>query len=129
MAAREQELQTILPMRVLAEQVFSRTAGAPLSKGNSVCLLKDGKENYPAWMEAISAARHYVHFESYIVHEDDVGKRFADLLAAKAREGVRVRVMYDWLGALGKTSRGLWRRLRAAGADVRCSTLPGSIVR
>lgn len=123
-AARERELQTPRPMRILAEQLFSRTAGAPLSKGNSIKVLKDGKENYPAWLEAIGAARRYIHFENYIVQEDDVGRLFADLLAAKAREGVRVRVMYDWLGALGKTSRGLWKGLRAAGADVRCFNPP-----
>ncbi len=123
-AAREQGLQAILPIRMLAEQVFSRTAGAPLLKGNKVKVLKDGKENYPAWIEAIGAATRYVHFESYILQEDDVGKRFADLLAEKAREGVRVRVVYDWLGALGKTSRGLWKRLRAAGVDVRCFNPP-----
>lgn len=86
-AAREQGLQAILPIRMLAEQVFSRTAGAPLLKGNKVKVLKDGKENYPAWIEAIGAATRYVHFESYILQEDDVGKRFADLLAEKARRG------------------------------------------
>ncbi len=121
---KERKPQKILPIRMLAEQVFSRTAGAPLSKGNSVKLLKDGRENYPAWAEAISAARHYVHFENYFVQEDDIGKGFADLLAAKAREGVRVRVVYDWFGALGKASRGLWKRLRIAGADVRCFNPP-----
>jgi cardiolipin synthase len=122
--AREQELQLVSAIRLLAEQIFSRTAGAPLQKGNSVRVLKDGKENYPAWIDAISSARAYIHFESYIIYEDDVGKRFADLLAAKAREGVRVRVLYDWFGALGKTSHRFWKRLREAGVDVRCFNPP-----
>jgi len=56
MLAKEREMQRALPLRMLAEQVFSRTAGAPLSKGNSVKLLRDGRENYPAWAEAITAA-------------------------------------------------------------------------
>jgi len=124
MPAKEREMQRVLPLRMLAEQVFSRTAGAPLSKGNSVKLLKDGRENYPAWAEAITAAKRYVHFENYFVQEDDVGRSFADLLTAKAREGVRVRVVYDWFGALGKASRSLWKRLREAGAEVRCFNPP-----
>jgi cardiolipin synthase len=124
MPAKEREMQRVLPLRMLAEQVFSRTAGAPLSKGNSVKLLKDGRENYPAWAEAITAAKRYIHFENYFVQEDDVGRSFADLLTAKAKEGVRVRVVYDWFGALGKASPSLWKRLREAGAEVRCFNPP-----
>jgi cardiolipin synthase A/B len=104
----------------LAERVFSRTAGAPLVAGNSVELLRDAQENYPAWIEAIRGARRWIHFESYIIHEDDQGREFRELLVAKAREGVKVRVLYDWVGALGAASRGFWKPLVAAGAEVRC---------
>lgn len=110
--------------RVLADQAFSRAAGAPLVHGNAVRLLKDGAENYPAWLDAIAAARESVHFECYIVHDDEVGHRFADALIARARAGVRVRVIYDWLGAFGKTSRRFWRRLREGGVEVRCFNPP-----
>ena len=111
-------------MRHLADQAFSRAAGAPLISGNSVRLLIDAKENYPAWLDAIGKARHYIHFESYIIHEDDVGWTFADALIAKAREGVSVRVIYDWLGGFGKTSRSFWNHLRAGGVEVRCYNPP-----
>ena len=89
-----------LSVRNLANQAFSRAAGAPLVAGNSVRLLKDAKENYPAWLDAIKSAERYIHFESYIIHEDDAGWMFAEALSAKAREGVRVRIIYDWLGGL-----------------------------
>jgi cardiolipin synthase len=121
---RDQDFQLISPNRLLAEQVFSRTAGAPLHRGNSVRILKDATENYPAWMEAMNNAKYYIHFESYIIYDDDVGVTFGDLLASKARQGVRVRVLYDWFGALGKTSRRFWRRLREAGVEVRCFNPP-----
>ena len=49
---------------------------------------------------------------------------FAEALAAKAREGVRVRLIYDWLGGFGKTSRRFWNHLRAAGVEVRCYNPP-----
>lgn len=107
-------------MRVLAEQAFSRAAGTPLVTGNRVRLLKDAKENYPAWLEAIKAAEHSIHFESYIMHDDDQGREFAEALAAQARKGVRVKVIYDWMGALSTRSFGLWRPLREAGVEVRC---------
>jgi len=118
------EKNAISSVRKLANQAFSRAAGAPLVPGNSVRLLKDAKENYPAWLDAIAAAERYVHFESYIIHEDKAGWMFADALTAKAREGVRVRLIYDWMGGFGKASRSFWDHLRAGGVDVRCYNPP-----
>jgi cardiolipin synthase len=110
--------------RLLADQAFSRAAGAPLVHGNAVRLLRDARENYPAWLEAIQAASRSVHFESYIIHPDEVGERFVQALVAKAAEGVPVRVVYDWLGALGRGRARLWRRLREGGVEVRCFNPP-----
>ena len=112
------------PMRELADQAFSRAAGAPLVEGNSVRLLIDARENYPAWLDAIRGAEHHINFESYIIHEDSAGWRFADALVAKARDGVRVRLIYDWMGGFGKTSRSFWNHLRAGGVEVRCYNPP-----
>jgi len=111
-------------MRELADQAFSRAAGAPLVEGNSVRLLIDARENYPAWLDAIRGAEHHINFESYIIHEDSAGWRFADALVAKARDGVRVRLIYDWMGGFGKTSRSFWNHLRAGGVEVRCYNPP-----
>lgn len=119
-----QERAAMAPLRTLADQAFSRAAGAPLIEGNQVRLLKDARENYPAWLEAIRAAKRHVHFESYIIHEDDTGREFAEALIAKAREGVGVRLIYDWMGGFGKTSRRFWNRLRAGGVEVRCYNPP-----
>jgi len=112
------------PMRELADQAFSRAAGAPLVEGNSIRLLIDARENYPAWLDAIRDAEHHINFESYIIHEDSAGWTFADALVAKARDGVRVRLIYDWMGGFGKTSRSFWNHLRAGGVEVRCYNPP-----
>ena len=111
-------------VRAIADQAFSRAAGAPLIGGNDVRLLRDAEENYPAWLDAIGAAKHYIHFESYIIHEDAAGWRFADALVEKAREGVPVRLIYDWMGGFGKTSRSFWKYLRGHGVEVRCYNPP-----
>src|SRR5919109_1229232 len=118
------ERHTMPSVRALADQAFSRAAGAPLIEGNRVRVLKDARENYPAWLDAIGAARSHVHFESYIIREDQTGEMFAGALVAKAREGVRVRLIYDWMGGFGKTSRSFWNRLRAGGVEVRCYNPP-----
>jgi len=116
--------ETLAAVRVFADQALSRAAGAPLVAGNSIQLLRDAGENYPAWKEAIRSARRTVHFESYIIHDDGIGREFADLLAQKAREGVHVRVLYDWWGAIASSGWSFWRRLRRAGAEVRCFNPP-----
>jgi cardiolipin synthase len=104
---------------VLADQALSRAAGAPLVDGNAVRLLKDAAENYPAWLEAIAAAERVIHFEIYILHDDASGRRFSDALIAKARDGVKVRLIYDWVGALNAAGPSFWRRLREGGVEVR----------
>jgi cardiolipin synthase len=111
-----------LALRLLADQAFSRTAGAPLIGGNRVRILKDAVENFPAWLEAIRAAQRSVFFECYIFRDDDVGREFVAALTDRARAGVAVRVTYDWLGSQG--ARSLFRPLVEAGGEVRCFNPP-----
>jgi cardiolipin synthase len=111
-------------LRVVAEHAFSRAAGAPLIDGNAVRILRDARDNYPAWMDAIQRARKSIHFESYIIHDDECGSTFARALMERARAGVRVRVVYDWMGALSTTTWMFWERLRRAGVEVRSFNRP-----
>ncbi|MBI4460739.1 MAG: cardiolipin synthase B [Acidobacteria bacterium] len=110
--------------RELADQALSRAAGANLTPGNRIRLLKDGAENYPAWIAAIKSAIRWIHFETYIIHEDRIGRQFAELLCAKAQEGVSVRLIYDWMGSFGTASNSFWQRLAQAGVEVRCYNPP-----
>jgi phosphatidylserine/phosphatidylglycerophosphate/cardiolipin synthase-like enzyme len=97
-----------IPMRRRSDDLRSklsneerfRATGASLIHGNHLRILRDAQENYPAWEAAIQGARKTIHIEMYIIHNDKSGRHFRDLLAAKAREGVKVRVIYDWFGSL-----------------------------
>jgi cardiolipin synthase len=114
-------------MSPTVESVVHRTidrAGAtrPIP-GNRVQLLQDGPETYQAMLALIAEAKSFIHFENYIIRQDETGRRFAEALAARAREGVAVRVLYDWLGCIG-TRRRLWRQLRTAGCEVRAFNPP-----
>lgn len=111
-------------LRELADRMFSRAAGAPLIAGNSVRLLEDGRENYPAWLAAIRSAENHIHFENYFLRDDDIGREFGAAFADKAKAGVRVRILCDWMGGFGKASRGFWKTLRSAGAEVRIYNPP-----
>lgn len=106
------------------DETFERVTGAQLLTGNSIDLLIDAQENYPEWLAAIEAAEKRILFESYIIHGDEQGELFASALIKKAQEGVDVKLIYDWMGGFGKTSRGFWRRLRDGGVEVRCYNPP-----
>src|ERR1051326_5954034 len=108
----------------LTDEAFTRAAGASRVEGNRVRLLKDSTENYPAWISAIESARQSIHFETYILRDDAIGRQFADLLSAIARQGVKVRLIYDWIGSLGYISRRFWRRMIQSGVEVRRYNAP-----
>src|ERR1700731_532575 len=112
------------PYRLLAEQALSRAAGAPLLGGNSVELLIDAAAHYEAWLKSIRAARRRVLLENYIIRDDEVGREFRDALVERARAGIQVAVIVDWLGCLGQSRRTFWAALRAAGGQVRVFNPP-----
>ncbi|MBA2291722.1 MAG: cardiolipin synthase B [Gemmatimonadales bacterium] len=105
------------------ERAIERAAGAPGIPGNRVAMLVDGPETYDVMLEQIAAAEQRIHLEQYILAGDATGERFVAALEAKAREGVKVRVLYDWVGCI-LTPRRIWRRLRAAGAEVIAFGIP-----
>src|SRR5579862_8937057 len=106
-------------VRLLAEQAFSRAAGAPLLEGNAVELLIDARVNFDAWLAAIKGAQSLVLIENYIFRNDETGRAFLDALTERAKAGVRVYVSRDWMGCLGQSNLAFWRPLIDAGGEVR----------
>jgi len=98
---------------------LSRVLADPGVPAQDLRILRDGGENYPAWLAAIRGARERIDFETFIVADDETGMIFAEALIERARAGVRVRFLYDWLGSAARASRGYWRALREAGVEVR----------
>jgi cardiolipin synthase len=100
----------------IAEHAFARATGAQASADNSVELLLDAQQNFPAWLAAIKAARASIRLETYILDDDAVGQRFVDALCERAQAGVRVFAVFDWMGSLGAGR--LYAQLRNAGVHV-----------
>jgi cardiolipin synthase len=107
----------------VVDRALDRATGGRAIPGNAVRLLTDGPEIYEAILEAMAAARHWIHLDNYIFRADRTGRRFRDVLAERARAGVRVRVLTDWLGSAG-TPRRFWEDLRRAGGEVRVFNPP-----
>ncbi|MBI4539521.1 MAG: cardiolipin synthase B [Gemmatimonadetes bacterium] len=102
---------------------MERATGAPRTDGNALRLQFEGSITFDAWIEAILAAERHVHFENYILRDDRIGRTFRDVLIEKARQGIEVRVLYDWVGCWATPAR-FWRPFRDAGVEVRAFNRP-----
>lgn len=104
----------ILERHIAVEEAL---AGTPLTIGNKVTLLQDGSATYRAMLAAIAGARDHIHMESYIFEADEVGKEFAQALAARRKAGVEVRLVYDSVGSLG-TPKEFFKDMTDQGIEV-----------
>jgi cardiolipin synthase len=102
--------QFLRPMGVLL--------GPPLVGGNSAQALLNGDEIFPAMLEAIRGAQRTIDFETYVYWEGTVGKEFADALSERARAGVKVNLLLDWVGSQRMDEDAL-SEMEAAGVDIR----------
>ena len=91
--------------------------GSPLLGGNRVVELVNGDAIFPAMLEAIRGARRSITFETFIYWTGEIGREFADALAERAQNGVRVHVLVDFVGS-SKMDPELLERIRHAGGQV-----------
>ena len=100
---------------------FSRAIGSLLGPallgGNRITPLRNGDRIFPAMLDAIREARRSVNFETFIYWSGEIGREFADALSERARAGVAVRVLLDWVGA-GKINREIVSTMEEAGVEV-----------
>jgi cardiolipin synthase len=105
----------------VAEPQFVRAMGALLGPalvdGNRTETLINGDRIFPSMLQAIRAARKTITFETYIYWSGKVGKEFADALAERARAGVRVHILIDWLGSQ-KMEEALLDEMKRAGVEI-----------
>jgi len=73
--------------------------GVEFTDGNRLEIYNNGDEFYPAMLEAIEQAEHSITVEAYIYWSGDIGRAFAEALAAKARQGVTVKLLLDAVGS------------------------------
>jgi len=88
-----------------------------LFSGNDITVFTTGEEKYESLLRDIEQARQHIHLQYFIIENDETGERLVKLLERKAREGVQVRVLYDYVGSFYVRSRVL-KRMRAAGIEV-----------
>ncbi|MBT1074709.1 cardiolipin synthase [Geobacter grbiciae] len=118
-AVMERLKRSVDPTDVLGRHtaVVESVTESPLTKGNRVTLLADGPATYAAMCKALQNAKDHINLESYIIEDDETGRRFADLLLKKQGEGVQVNIIYDSVGSI-TTPAAFFQRLRDGGIEV-----------
>ena len=118
----EKQIQKSLEHRYgVSDPQFRRELGTllgpPIIDGNRIKNLENGSQIFPAMLEAVRSAKTSINFETYIYWSGDVGDQFADALAERARQGVKVHVLLDWVGSQ-KMEESLITELKTAGVKV-----------
>src|SRR5512134_1020948 len=118
-ALMERLKQSVPPTDMLQRfsAVIESVSGSPLTSGNKVTLLIDGPATYAAMFQAMQTARDHINLETFIIEDDETGRRFSELLLKKQAEGVQVNLIYDSRGSFG-TPAPFFQRLRDAGIQV-----------
>ena len=99
-------------------RAMSVLLGPPLIDGNRVETLLNGDQIFPSMLQAIEGATQTINFETYIYWSGEVGRRFADALAERARAGVKVNVLVDWVGSQKMDDDSI-ETMKQAGVDIR----------
>lgn len=110
--------QTVSPLHhsAVALTITGSGANSPIA-GNRLRLLTQGHEAFEAFVAHIRQAQHTIHITTFILGRDETGRALIELLAQRAREGVKVRLLLDAVGCLF-SSRGFCDPLREAGGEV-----------
>ncbi|HEV8577817.1 MAG TPA: phospholipase D-like domain-containing protein [Thermoanaerobaculia bacterium] len=117
---REREFHVRVPDLDSFEEALPSIAGmtkAVILEGNRAEILQNGDEFFPALLDSIARAKETIHFETYVWWSGDICDEVADAFAARARDGLEVRVMIDAMGST-KMQRYLRERMTEAGCKV-----------
>lgn len=90
--------------------------GAYFYDDNNVEIFLDGKTKFERLFEDVRNAKSSINVQYYIFEDDEIGQEFANLLIAKAKEGVRVRLIYDHVGSF-HVRKSFFRRMQRAGIE------------
>lgn len=96
------------------QREMSVLLGPAILPGNQVTAYQNGDEIFPAMLDAIEAARGTITFETYIYWSGGIGRKFADALSERARNGVAVHLLVDWVGSI-KMDESMLRQMEDAG--------------
>ena len=110
---KKEDMEAVKPLMTL----LLNNSKALLSRNNTIEILNNGEATFGSIFKAIAKAKKYIHLEYYIIDKGELGEKLKELLIAKAKEGVEVRVIYDDVGSWKLPKRYI-KEMQAAGIQI-----------
>lgn len=92
--------------------------GANLYTGNQIKIFNNGERHFEELFDDLRHARSYINLQFYIIANDSLGRRLRDILVERAQAGVKVRVIYDYIGSFDARRLDFFRRMKENGVEV-----------
>lgn len=94
----------------------ANVGGSRVLENSEVRILQNGEAFFPVLIEEMRRAKKHIHMQSYIYEDDEIGNQLKEVMIAKAKEGVEVRLLYDDFGSM-RIRRGLVKELLQNGVQ------------
>jgi cardiolipin synthase len=98
-------------------QLLNHLPASPFSRNNKVTVLTNANATYSAMLDAMEEAEHYIHFEIYTFRNDPIGRNFQEVMIRKAKQGVKIRCIFDGAGSY-ELDQAFLDQLRSEGVEV-----------
>lgn len=92
--------------------------GANLYTGNQIRIFSSGERHFEELFDDLRHAKSYINLQFYIIANDSLGRRLRDILIERAQAGVKVRVIYDYIGSFDARRRDFFQRMKEYGVEV-----------
>lgn len=98
-------------------EMFLNSDNAILTQQNDITIFTDGTKKFKQLFEDLRGAKNHINLEYFTIYDDDLGTQLREILIEKAKEGIKVRVLYDIFGSKGSKQR-FFKELIAHGGEV-----------
>lgn len=117
------EIKTSSLLTAAVQKEVDQATDSVIVPGNKVTLKKNGAESFPERYAMMEKAKHSINLQTLIFHSDETGWKTAELLAKKAREGVKCRVVYDWISS-ADSDPAIFKMMKEAGVQLQAFNTP-----
>lgn len=111
-------------LRPDVQSKIDRVTDSHVVEGNRTTLLKNGAASFPERYRMMENAKHSINLQTLIIHSDETGWKTANILAKKAKEGVKCRVVYDWVSSADSDPK-MFKMMEKAGVELIAYNPPG----
>jgi len=114
-------LEKVSQRAVATARYIKKTSGYPVHRNTDVKYFPVGEAMFEAMLEDLKKAKHFIFLEFFIVQEGEMWGRMLEVLLAKAKEGVEIRMLYDDMGSVALLPFGYAKKMESMDPHIKCT--------